>query len=248
MSWTNRRRTRRSVHTYLASCREWLDDDERALHRRVTGTIVLVDVSGFTHMSERLARLGKAGAEAVSEIIGDCFNRLLTDAYAFGATLLKFGGDALLLFFQGEAHPTHACTAALRMRRALRKAGAFDTTAGKVTLRMSVGVHSGEYDFFLVGESHRELIVAGAAATEAVRIEAAAGTGRILVGPTTAETLPTANRGSRVGPGYLLRGEPPVEGDIDVQFLHVDHDLAPFMPLACGRRSPGRVPNPSTDA
>ena len=33
--------------------REWLDNDAAALHRRVPGTMVFVDISGFTKMSER---------------------------------------------------------------------------------------------------------------------------------------------------------------------------------------------------
>ena len=36
--------------------REWLDDDPDALHRGIEGSIVFVDISGFTRMSERLAR------------------------------------------------------------------------------------------------------------------------------------------------------------------------------------------------
>ena len=36
---------------------------------------------------------------------------------------------------------------------------------------MSVGVHSGSFDFFLVGGSHRELIVTGPRATDVVAME-----------------------------------------------------------------------------
>ena len=211
--------------------RDWLDDDATALHRRVAGTIVFVDVSGFTKMSERLARFGKEGAEAVTEVISSCFNRLLTEAYGYGATLLKFGGDALLLFFQGEAHEWRGGAAALEMRRALREAGTFETRAGRVTLRMSVGVHSGVTDFFLVGSSHRELIVAGDAASEVVRLEAAAGTGRILVSPAAAAALPHANLGPRSGPGLLLRGTVPSDSHEEVRFRDLEQDLTPYLPV-----------------
>ena len=44
------------------------------------------------------------------------FERLLDVAYAFGGGLLKFGGDALLLFFTGEDHAARACDAAYGMR------------------------------------------------------------------------------------------------------------------------------------
>ena len=99
-----------SLHPYLSRLvREWDDVAPGALHRAIEGSMVMVDVSGFTSMSERLARHGKVGAEEVTEVIGSTFERLLAEAYAFGATLVKFGGDALLLFFRGEGHPQRAC-------------------------------------------------------------------------------------------------------------------------------------------
>jgi class 3 adenylate cyclase len=186
--------------------REWDQVAPGELHRAIDGSMVFVDVSGFTKMSERLARHGKVGAEEVTEVIGGTFDRLLGEAYAYGASLLKFGGDALLLFFQGEFHASSACAAAWGMRQALRAIGRFETSAGQVTLRMSVGVHSGSFDFFLVGESHRELIVAGPAATETTEMEAAAGAGQILISPATARLVPGRNVGRQVGPGYLLAG------------------------------------------
>ncbi|MCH7790580.1 MAG: hypothetical protein IH940_14235 [Acidobacteria bacterium] len=40
--------------------REWLDSLRRdAQHRRIEGSMVFVDISGFTKMSECFARLGK---------------------------------------------------------------------------------------------------------------------------------------------------------------------------------------------
>ena len=40
------------------------------------------------------------------------------------------------------------------MRTTLRTVGRLDTTEGSVTLRMSVGIHSGEFDCYLVGDPH----------------------------------------------------------------------------------------------
>jgi class 3 adenylate cyclase/tetratricopeptide (TPR) repeat protein len=224
--------------------REWLDDDPAATHRRVEGTMVLVDISGFTRLSERLGRFGKEGAETVTTIVGGCFNRLLTDAYAFGATLLKFGGDALLLLFQDEGHAVRACTAAVEMRRTLRGLGAVDTTAGRIVLRMRVAVHTGTFDFFLVGGSHRELLVAGPAAGEIVRLEGEAATGRILLSPSTAAGLPLANVGRATGGGYLLQGPSPALDRQSVTFLESHHDLRAFVPLGLRRLlANGRAPS-----
>ena len=46
------------------------------------GTMVFADVSGFTRLSERLARTGKEGAEHLVDAINTCFSALLADAYA----------------------------------------------------------------------------------------------------------------------------------------------------------------------
>ncbi|HSL24754.1 MAG TPA: adenylate/guanylate cyclase domain-containing protein, partial [Acidimicrobiia bacterium] len=210
--------------------REWDDQAPGALHRCIEGSMVFVDVSGFTKMSERLARHGKVGAEEVTEVIGATFERLLAEAYSYGASLLKFGGDALLLFFPGEGHPLRACAAATEMRQALREIGRFQTTAGKVLLRMSVGVHSGAFDFFLVGGSHRELIVAGPAATETTNMESAASAGQVLVSRATAGVLPRENVGRELGPGFLLAGHIHHAPRSDFEPAQTREDLDQFIP------------------
>ena len=45
--------------------RYWDQETPGRLHRHVEGTMALVDISGFTRMSERLARHGNVGAEEV---------------------------------------------------------------------------------------------------------------------------------------------------------------------------------------
>ena len=88
--------------------RYWDEETPGRLHRPVDGTMALVDISGFTRMSERLARHGHVGAEELTEVIDGTFGRLLPAAYAFGANLLKFGGDAQLLLFTGDDHHLRA--------------------------------------------------------------------------------------------------------------------------------------------
>ena len=176
--------------------------------RTVEGSMLFVDVSGFTNLSERLARTGKEGAEELADTIGSCFTALLALAYEDGGGLIKFGGDALLLFFDGEHHVERACRSAVRMRRCLREIGRLQTSGGKVTLRMSSGVHSGTFHFFVVGGSHRELIVAGPAVSRTVEMEATAGPGEIVVSPDTAAALAPRLVGGGKGTGWLLRREP----------------------------------------
>jgi class 3 adenylate cyclase len=187
--------------------------------RPVDGTCVFMDVSGFTKLSERLARRGgREGAEQLAAAIGGCFERLLTVAYADGGALLKFGGDALLLLFEGEGDVARACRSAVAMRRLLRESGPVDVGGVRVRLRMSVGVHSDRYHLFVVGGSHRELLITGPAATEVVRMEKQAGSGEIVVSDATAAALPARCVGAATRGGRLLRAAP------DVAYEAVGHE------------------------
>ena len=141
-------------------------------------TMVFADVSGFTRLSERLARRGKEGAEHLVDVINACFSALLAEAYGRGGSLLKFGGDAMLLLFYDQEgdqeHAARACCAAAAMRRTLREVGRIRAGDTNVVLRMSVGVHSGPYAMFVVGGSHREMLIGGPAASTVVAMEGAA--------------------------------------------------------------------------
>lgn len=188
---------------------DWLRDEPHADHRRVEGTLVFVDISGFTALTERLARRGKAGAEEISDVLNTVFEQLLSVAYDYGAGLVKWGGDAVLLLFDDEGHAVRACRAAAEMQRTIRRVGKLRTTAGNVTLRMSVGVHTGVFDFFLVGARHRELVITGESASVVAQMEKLAEAGEVVVSAATAAVVKAV--GPQRGDGYLLAGVPFVE-------------------------------------
>ena len=177
--------------------------DER--WRTVEASLAFVDVSGFTALSERLAAQGRAGAEEITELLGACFTELLADAYLQGGSLLKFGGDALLLIFDGEGHAARAALAAAAMRRTTRRVGDLKTSVGNVRLRTSAGVHSGEVHLFRVGKSHHELIVTGPTSSHVLEMEAAAQAGQVVVSRATAAALDPSLIGDEHPPGFALR-------------------------------------------
>ncbi len=187
---------------------DWVGDDTDETHREIVATVAFVDISGFTKLSEGLARHGKVGAEELSDTINRCFVELLAVAYEAGGGLIKFGGDALLLLFTGADHAARACRAAVGMRRTLRDVGKVNVLGHRVSLRMSVGVHSGLFNFFLVGRSHRELIVTGSATSTTVAMESTADAGEIVVSSATARALRTSVLGPSKGEGVLLRRAP----------------------------------------
>ena len=190
---------------------DWLRDEPDTAYRQVRGTLAFADISGFTTLTERLARRGKVGAEEMGDLLNSTFAQLLVPAYDYGAALIKWGGDAVLLLFDGDGHEARACHAAWEMQRTIRRAGHLRTSAGAVTLRMSVGIHSGALDFFLIGSHHRELIVTGPAATKTTLMEQVAQAGEIVISPETGAAIGRAHTGTSQGLGLLLVSAPDAE-------------------------------------
>ena len=187
---------------------EWVHDSPEIPYRQVEGSLAFVDISGFTALTERLARRGKVGAELLRDTLDGVFNALLDEAYQWGAGLIKWGGDALLLLFDGPGHEARAARSAWEMQRTIERVGRLRVGGGTVTLRMSIGITSGPIDFFTAGSVHRELLVVGPTATETAEIEAVAEAGEIGISQALARHLDP----SCVGPpreGALLLVAPP---------------------------------------
>ncbi len=172
------------------------------------GSAALVDIAGFTQLSERLARRGREGAEQITEVIGKSFEAILLASYEEGGSLLKFGGDAMLLWFSDEGHAARACRAAVRMRQVLRSVGRIEVPGAKTSLRMSQGVHSGRFHFFAIGTSQVELLPVGRAWSRLVVLQHEAASGQILISADTAALLSSRCVGETKGPGVVLRRAP----------------------------------------
>src|SRR4029077_5446160 len=97
----------------------------------------------------------------------------------------------------------------------------------------SVGITSGAIQFFLIGSVHRELLVAGPSATDAVTMEGIAEAGEIALSPSLAANLDPACIGTSKEQAILLSGPPdavkeraPDVGDVSAI------DIASCIPVA----------------
>ena len=214
---------------------DWAAQEPADPWRELDGSLVSVDLTGFTALAERLQAKGRAGAEELVLAISGVFEGLIGIANRRGGDVLKFRGDALLILFSGDAHAERACRAASEMQWFIERTGDTMSSVGEVELRMSTGIYSGACHFFLVESTHRELVVAGPAASATIRLEDEAGAGEVLVSPATAAALgPEWLAGERGGAALLALGEPdaaapPVFDDSDRP--PSIPDLEPFVPL-----------------
>lgn len=165
------------------------DPEQRVL--RVDGTAVVVDISGFTTLSEQLAAAGREGTEQLIATLSRIFTVLLP-ATDDGGDVVKFAGDALFVLFTGADHARHAAHAAWNMNRVLTAIGDIHLPLARTRLRMSVGVHSGTFAFFLTGEGSMSVVLAGRDVGRVLELQSAAQPGQILVSDQTAALLPAS--------------------------------------------------------
>src|SRR5918992_1197591 len=110
--------------------RGWSMEPDAQRAKTLDGSLVSVDISGFTALSEQLAQKGREGAEELVRTISGVFARLIEAAERHGGDVLKFRSDALLLLFVGDEHPARACGAASDMQWTIEQIGAATSTAG----------------------------------------------------------------------------------------------------------------------
>lgn len=207
----------------------WQASEDPAPLLETEGTFLLVDISGFTALSEMLAEKGKVGSEEVTDILNAAFTELLDIVMLDGGDLLRFGGDALFNLFTGEGHAARACRSALDMRDALEE---FQQARSPAPLKMSVGVASGPITAVLAGEESHEPLFIGPTASEVVALQTAADPGEILVAQSVVDLVAEDVFGNGKAGGFLLEGEPDVD-DYDDEHEEVDVggiELAKFVP------------------
>jgi class 3 adenylate cyclase/tetratricopeptide (TPR) repeat protein len=155
-------------------------------------TLLFADITGFTALSERLSARGRAGAEEITGIVNEYFTAMVEILHQHGGDLVKFGGDALLGIFAGSAQETarRAAQAALNMQRAMVRFAEVDTSVGRYSLQMTVGIHTGKVFAAHVGTaSQMEYWVTGEDTNLTALAEEAASAGQVVVSAATRQHL-----------------------------------------------------------
>ncbi|MDX6594362.1 MAG: hypothetical protein QOJ13_3558 [Gaiellales bacterium] len=150
--------------------------DERKL-----ATVLFADLAGSTELAMRM------DAEKLRSLLADVYYELSQAAAAFGGTVEKFIGDAVMAVFGvPQAHeddPERAVRAALTMRSRMGSVSRRHT----VESVLRIGIHTG---VVVAGTTPgRDFLVTGEIVTLAARLQQAAVPGEILIGETTFRAL-----------------------------------------------------------
>lgn len=177
---------------YIAEDEITRSPDYRALRE---GTFMFADVSGFTALSEQLAQGGgDDGSEILTIIMNDYFAEMLEILAKSDGQLLKFAGDALLVFFPsndtGLQDLHKAIRSGWRMQRAIKRFQPITDPrlvallggGQSYELTMSIGIARGRLFEALVGSNvQRDHLIQGELPGAAMDAEAAGKRDEVIV-------------------------------------------------------------------
>lgn len=129
----------------------------------VAAAVLFADVSGFTALTEGLARQGPAGVEKVAAGLDKYFGRLIDITAAHGGDVVTFAGDALTAVWLAEGDLAGAAGAAVACGLAIQAAlHAYPIDDG-VELSLRIGVAAGHIALVHIGGrgGRWELVLAG---------------------------------------------------------------------------------------
>lgn len=187
-----------------------IDPTEQAITIQIfDGTVVILDLVGFTALCERLALSGDAGVSRLSQVLDRLYTRLLEEAvFPFRGYLVQFGGDSLTIAFRSDDHALRAAASALTCQQLLR--GPLNDLFGDTedSLMARVGLASGEIRLPVLGDlTRRASACAGPTAHRALDMQR-----RALPNVVTADAACLALLGADIEVGPAIEGGAVVAG------------------------------------
>jgi class 3 adenylate cyclase/tetratricopeptide (TPR) repeat protein len=151
---------------------------------RLAGATLFADVSGFTPLSEALAKMGRGGAEELTRALNGCFEPIIETIHARDGDVMRFAGDAVTVFFGGEAAEENAIRAAFEIQALMRERSEIESPVGRFPIRIKIGVAVGEHLLEAVGEeARRDYVFSGAPVDGAAEAEHRAEPGEVVLHP-----------------------------------------------------------------
>ncbi len=157
--------------------------------RAMEVTILFADISGFTTVSETKA------PEEVAEFLSHFFSCAVEAIFAYGGTLDKFIGDAVMAFFGApmaqDDHADRAVLAGLMLQRLVGDWNDERAKTGLEVVKVRVGINSGPAVVGNVGTEKRvDYTVLGASVNIASRLESGvAKPGQVVISSHTLERV-----------------------------------------------------------
>lgn len=119
--------------------------------RHCEGVAMIVDIAGFTELTEKFTRQGAAGAERLSAILERYFGRMTQIAVEHGGDVLDFSGDAIRVIWEYDRSPQATPLLAVQCGLALQRALPGVIAETGVQMRQRVSLAEGRLTHLTVG-------------------------------------------------------------------------------------------------
>jgi len=146
----------------------------------------------FADLKSSMELLADRDPEEARKILDPVLERMMEAVHRYEGTVNQVMGDGIMALFGAplarEDHAVRACYAALRMQEAVRRHAEEVRRAHGMTVRIRVGINSGEVVVRAIGNDlHMDYTAVGQTTHLAARMEQLADPGSILVSPATFE-------------------------------------------------------------
>ncbi len=156
------------------------------------GAALFADISGFTPLTEMLARqLGpRRGAEELTHQLNRVYNSLITGLHNYGGSVIGFSGDAITCWLDGD-DGSRGTAVALGMQAAMLDFTDIQFGDEAVSLALKTAVVVGPVRRFIIGDPDYLLIdvLAGATLQRLTEAEHLANKGEVIIDSQTVAAL-----------------------------------------------------------
>lgn len=181
---------------YMPTDRRYAAARGESLPDRMAGAALFADISGFTPLTEALARaLGsRHGAEELTRQLNKVYDKLIAEVDNYRGSVIGFAGDAITCWFDDSDGPAslRAVQCAFRMQQAMQHFASIVLPDGTTTaLAMKASVATGDARRFMVGAPELQLIdaIAGSTVARMALGEHHAEKGDVIVDAATIDRL-----------------------------------------------------------
>ncbi|MFO8061659.1 MAG: tetratricopeptide repeat protein [bacterium] len=144
----------------------------------LNGSILISDISGFTHLTESLFRLKKEGAEELSDILKNIFTKMIYTVYENNGFIANFAGDAFTAVFPSDNGYRARISAESIRKRIPDKVSA---DGNEYSLGVKSGIDRGEITWQILGNNPYSYLFSGQTVMNAAKAQSDAVTGEIAV-------------------------------------------------------------------
>lgn len=179
--------------TYIPMDRSQAMARGETLPERMMGAALFADISGFTSLTEAVAReLGpRRGAEELTAQLNRVYDALIGELHRYGGSVIGFSGDAITCWLDGD-DGRRAAACGLAMQAVMRHFAEVKTFSGHAaSLRLKVAAAVGPVRRFLVGDPDYLVIdtMAGKTLEHMVAAEQLAEQGEVVLHSSAAAAL-----------------------------------------------------------